>query len=379
MAKLKSILSIPFLLIIIPFYTSFGQQQLSDRAVVSLLTCDSGAELYSLYGHTALRINDSENGIDLVYNYGYFDFNTPNFYMKFVKGNLQYFAASDSYEDFLAGYVYEQRGVYEQRLNLSAGQKQHIYDDLNAVLASSERFYTYKFIDKNCTTMVADVINRNISEPLSTDINVSGQSYRKILYTYQRPYFYENLGINIMFGSKTDRQFDHLFLPLQLLEGVRISRNNGKALSDSVQTLNINSGVKNTASLWNNCYTYCGIFLLFALIRNRTIQLSFLVMSALLGIFVMVSGFVSLHQELVQNLNVLMFNPLLLLLVYFVLRKKQKYVLWISYVCGGMLVVYSILLVPKVHFLLFVPMILTHGILLFSIMKNQRARVASGQ
>jgi hypothetical protein len=111
-----------------PICQNFSQTKiLSKKSEISLLTCDSGDQLYSLFGHTALRVKDTENAIDAVYNYGYFDFRTPNFYMKFVKGDLQYFVAVDNFDAFLAQYVYEQRGVYEQKLNLSLNQKQKIF------------------------------------------------------------------------------------------------------------------------------------------------------------------------------------------------------------------------------------------------------------
>ncbi|MDD2584789.1 MAG: DUF4105 domain-containing protein [Bacteroidales bacterium] len=65
--------------------------QTNDQAVyqsivypkISLLTCDSGNELYSTFGHSALRVYYPESGKDIVFNFGLFDFNTPYFYTKF--------------------------------------------------------------------------------------------------------------------------------------------------------------------------------------------------------------------------------------------------------------------------------------------------------
>ena len=88
-----------------PFYSAYARRQLSENAQISVLTCDTGNELYSLFGHTAIRINDPANGIDVVFNYGMFDFRTPNFYLKFIKGDLQYFVSTSSFEDFYADYL----------------------------------------------------------------------------------------------------------------------------------------------------------------------------------------------------------------------------------------------------------------------------------
>src|SRR4030095_84801 len=126
-------------------FNSFGQQKtLSKDAFISILSCDSGSELYSLFGHTGIRVSDPANFIDVVYNYGAFDFSTPNFYLKFTKGDLQYFITTNTYDEFLYEYRYLQRGVYEQKLNLSPVQKQSIANELQLSLLPENRFYTYK-------------------------------------------------------------------------------------------------------------------------------------------------------------------------------------------------------------------------------------------
>lgn len=81
-------------------------QQDSNGLQISLLTCSPGAELYSVFGHNALRIVDSAAGTDIVYNYGTFDFNDPDFYTKFIRGKLRYFVSQVSYSDFLFEYQY---------------------------------------------------------------------------------------------------------------------------------------------------------------------------------------------------------------------------------------------------------------------------------
>ncbi len=353
-------------------FIGFSQNRLvSENTEISLITCDSGTELYSLFGHTALRVKDVTYGIDDVYNYGYFDFRTPNFYLKFVKGDLQYFAAADRFDNFMAEYVYDQRGVYEQKLNLTLEQKQKIVDNLNDDLSSDKKFYTYKFIDKNCTTMVADIINENISDKLSLKINDAGKTDRTILYKYLKTHFYANLGICIMFGAKTDRKFDHAFLPLQLLESVSKTKNNGQPLTRETKTLNIQSA-ETQQSIWDNWYSYILVFLIIALVNKRIVSLTYLTFSAVLGIFLIWVGSYSLHKELLLNYNILLFNPVLLLLTAFVLKKNYKWALRLAYACLGLLLVYVIVMFNKVHFLLFIPMIATTTIILIRVVKQTR-------
>ncbi len=376
--KLKSILFLGMLLLLFPFSKINAQHLvLSDKAEISILTCDSGNELYSLFGHTALRIKDELNAVDAVYNYGYFDFRTPNFYLKFVKGDLQYFVAIDNFNDFLAEYVYEQRGVFEQKLNLTPLQKQKIFDDLTAVLTSENRFYTYKFIDRNCTSMVVDVINKNINSPISNNVKDSDKTNRTILYGYLSSHFYENLGINIMFGAKTDRKFDKIYLPLQLMESLTMSKNNKLPISNDTKILNINSAAKLPFSIWNNSYSYLLVFVLIILLNIKSVNIIYFIVNGLLGIFLFWAGFYSLHEELSLNYNILLFNPLLLLLVFFIAKNNFRLVLKIAYLYCFFILIYIVLMADKPHFLLFSPIIATNLILLARIILANRKKLAN--
>src|SRR5689334_11939395 len=78
---------------------------------ISLLTCGQGEEIYTTFGHTALRITDKKNNTDLVYNYGTFDFDAPNFIYNFVKGKLNYFVSVSTFDEFMYEYYMEKRNV----------------------------------------------------------------------------------------------------------------------------------------------------------------------------------------------------------------------------------------------------------------------------
>lgn len=140
-----------FILLSLFSLPQFQAEELSKNTRVSVLTCGTGNEVYALFGHTAIRITDEATNLDIVYNYGAFDFATPNFVGKFAKGDLQYFATSEAFSDFVLQYQYEQRAIVEQELHMTDAQKQSLFDELNRVLVSNEGTYTYKFIDKNCT------------------------------------------------------------------------------------------------------------------------------------------------------------------------------------------------------------------------------------
>ena len=87
-----------------------ARSQDSCELRISLLTCSPGEELYSTFGHTALRVHNLQTGSDHVYNYGSFEFG-PDFYTKFIRGKLLYFLSVEDFRDFMYQYQMEGRGV----------------------------------------------------------------------------------------------------------------------------------------------------------------------------------------------------------------------------------------------------------------------------
>ena len=344
---------------------------LSPKATVSVLTCATGNESYSLFGHTAVRISDSTQGLDVVYNYGAFDFSTPNFVAKFAKGDLQYFVVADSFSEFIGRYQYEGRSVYEQKLRLSLPLKQQLFDQLNKTLQSEERFYTYKFIDRNCTTMVVDLLNQTIGTTAITKKDATEKTYREVLFPYFKNHFYEQLGTSIIFGTKVDQKATTLFLPFDLLESLKITKYKNEPLSEPVVSL-LTVALTTPHSWWNNAYTYGAFLLLLVFWKKRSVGLLFLTVMGILGLFFLFMGWYSLHPELANNYNVLLFNPTLLVLVFFVLQKNIKAIKWLSYVNWGCFLLYTIVLINKAPFWFLLPLIGVTSLVVYRINKENR-------
>ncbi|OIQ21453.1 MAG: hypothetical protein BM557_04155 [Flavobacterium sp. MedPE-SWcel] len=360
-------LTIVFVLLLSLFISPkiYAQIPLSEKAKITLLTCEAGEELYSVFGHTAIRVSDPSRGMDVVYNFGSFDFNTPNFYMKFVEGDLQYFVSIGSYSDFLREYQYYDRTVYEQELILKQVQKQAISDELSDILLSDKRFYRYKFIDRNCTTMVADVITDNIDGEISLETAKKGETNRAILYSYLNNHFYERLGINLVFGYKTDKVADKLFLPLELKEGVSNTSINNTLLAKPAVIINQGSEKQQRKTLWDSIYSFAiAIGLLIYFTKNKTVLLSYIIISGLAGIFFSMIGFYSLHQELSINYNILLINPLFLLLSYFLITKKTKATKVTTYTCMILLAIYIIFMLNKPHMVIIFPLVILNLLIL---------------
>ena len=264
---------------------SFSQNPiLSKNSHVSILTCDTGNESYSLFGHTALRIWDTDNNLDIVYNYGAFDFNTPNFVAKFTKGDLLYFAVTHPYNNFISQYVYENRSVYEQELQLELEIKQQLFNNLNTALASGDSYYTYKFIDKNCTSMIVDIVNKTLGSQVITKKTDTDLTYRSILYPYFDHHFYEKLGTSIIFGTKVDQIGDHIFLPIELMENLKLAKFKDQNLAPNEPKIVLKSNDTTETSWWNNCYSYLIVLVLIMILNKKMVNQIYFIIMGLIGV-----------------------------------------------------------------------------------------------
>ncbi|QHW01133.1 DUF4105 domain-containing protein [Spirosoma endbachense] len=185
-------------------------QPFSPSAQVSLLTFGSGEELYSVFGHTAIRIYDPTQNIDRTYGWGGFRFAENNFYLKFLRGTLPYYI--DAYEMYVMMYAYqaENRTIREQVLNLSPGQKQQLFTVLATNMLPENRTYQYKFFYDNCATRPRDVIAKACGDSLMmpSRSRMTGKSYRDWMNDYLGEKAWAKLGMNLAIGQPADEQTD---------------------------------------------------------------------------------------------------------------------------------------------------------------------------
>lgn len=200
------------------FISTLAHQHISTFAQdtshlrISLLTCTPGDLLYSTYGHSALRVIDSGStagsGIkDVVFNYGTFDFDDPDFYAKFVRGKLQYFVSADRFDDFTAEYRYYNRGVTEQVINLTPAEKTAIKNFLLNNIKEENKYYKYDFLFDNCTTRLRDIIVANKKDkPVFKKVMPEGTRFRQAIHKYldKNDKEWDKLGIDILLGAPTD-------------------------------------------------------------------------------------------------------------------------------------------------------------------------------
>ena len=200
---------------------SLFAQPLSDDARISLITCTPGEELYARYGHTAIRVLDPANDIDIAFNYGIFDFNTEHFYWKFVRGETWYELGAAPYWWFMREYEETRRPVYEQVLNLNTEQREALWQALLTNYQPRNRKYLYNFVFDNCATRPYVLISKVLGDSIVSDYSGStGVTYRRFIRHYTGAMTYSNAGINLLFGPRADQPMNNeqrLFLPEELM------------------------------------------------------------------------------------------------------------------------------------------------------------------
>ena len=212
MAKYK----LGFLLILLSFIgLSPAKAQFWE---VSLLTADPGGELYSSFGHSAIRLREiGPDGRDLVFNFGTFDFDTPNFYGKFATGKLNYMLSVVNYDRFIVEYDHYKRGLREQVLDLNQEQKDFLLQHLDAQYAPERRFYKYDFFYNNCATKIRDAFDIAMGEQLVWSDSVAEEkTFRNLIDEFVVRLPWADFGIDLALGAVIDRpatELEKQFLP----------------------------------------------------------------------------------------------------------------------------------------------------------------------
>lgn len=211
---------------------------------VSVITCWPGQEVYELYGHTALRIRGSERNetpFDSVWNYGVFSYNEPNFVGRFVKGEMMYQVAGYPFSYFMPGYVWSERRVEEQILNLTDAQAANLRHALQVNCLPQNRVYLYDYVRDNCSTRVWDRIDA-AAEGIRIPDGQLYPTYREAMRAYHSHYPWYSLGIDLALGYPIDTAInnaDQLFLPIALHDKLAAAKlPDGRPAVRSVQVLN---------------------------------------------------------------------------------------------------------------------------------------------
>ena len=356
------IYKILFLLIITPVYLIGNNIDFTkniNTTKISILTCDPGNEIYSLFGHSALRIKDTKNQIDMVVNWGLFEFseNQFEFGYDFAKGRLNYFMGLQSMTNFIYEYARSNRGVREQVLNLDEQEKLNLLSIISENYKPENRNYRYEFFYDNCSSRIRDllveVFKKKINFHKSTLADKN--TFREIIHQYLKYDPWLELGIDLVLGKKIDVLVSNnnlMFLPEKvesILDKSQVENESEKKNIILTKSTIVNSNKQERTS--ENIVKYSwGIFfitlILLYLKQSHLIRVwSIMNLSVLgiLGILLIFMWWGTDHQATKMNFNLLWASPLHFILIVNILKKKSG-VFYYWFLVFSLIIIFSTVL-----------------------------------
>lgn len=349
--------------------TAQNVPKLSKDAYVSVLTILPGEPMYTAFGHTAIRVRDDSLGIDAVYNFGTFDFDTDWFYLKFAKGLLDYRLARNRFEDVLSAYTQEGRPIIEQRLAFDEQQRQIMVLKLEDNYLPENRYYRYDFFFDNCSTRPRDVIEYVVGDRVLGTDRAGGSTFRDLIDTYIVPRPWAHFGIDILLGSLTDRPAtdrERLFLPDELMEALDSSSVAGITVATRTDTLFWPRGYDrgNSASqvgrmfgsifgiLFGPLFIFVTLFVLGTAVNFtpmkghiaiRYFDVALFSIAGLMGLVILFVWFGTQHTVTQENWNILWALPTHLFAAVALIRNRRtrftRVYFWVAAIaCTGLLV-----------------------------------------
>lgn len=377
-------------LFLIVMQTGFSQApQLSEKAEISVLTCATGSQLFSSFGHTAIRVQDISLGIDVVYNYGTFDFDKPNFILNFARGKLTYSLSRRRFENFLYDYEYEKRWVKEQILALDTEETNQLFKFLETNYLPENRDYLYDPLFNNCSSITGDIFKNQFNGQIDFK-----ESHLTELYTFRelvRQYIPTNswgaFGIDLAFGGITDKTAtvrEHMFMPYYTMTQLTNTTKAGKPLLKRERIiLNYPEESGNDPDSFVTSPLFWFLFLLaFVLIitwldyrhnsYNKWLDFTLFFISGIAGLLILLLWVATDHVVTTNNFNFLWLMPFNIYVAFTFISKKgfpvwlPKY-LWFALACIGLILIiwiFKIQILSPLNILLMLTLIIRYVFLL---------------
>jgi len=323
----------------------------SDSAVVSLITCSPGEEVYSKFGHTAIRVKDKTKNIDVVFNYGIFSFETEHFYYKFIKGETDYQLGIYETSFFLPEYAARNSMVWEQVLNLTSSEKKNLVATLLENYEPRNRVYRYNFVFDNCSTRPRDKITSSVNGYVRYRKTNEGTTFRRWVGSYVGTDTWLKFGIDLVFGMDADAvasQKNSQFLPEVLMsdfqeaEIVSLDGKVRKLVEKSATVLVDKNNVDTTSSFFDFLLKplMASLFLLVLGIlitlldikyrkHNKVFDSIILFVTGIAGVIAFYLMVFSTHPLVTANLNILWINPLNLIVAFLIWVKPLRKILFV--------------------------------------------------
>ena len=318
----------------------------ADNAKFYVLTCSPGDEAYALYGHTGLRYCNEEKDIDIVFNYGYFDFDSPNFAWRFILGETDYMVGAVPHRLFCQEYINRGSAVFGQMLELTPEQEDELCRLLVENCRPQNRIYRYNYFYNNCTTKIRDMIAL-VADSVVYDAPAQYPTFRHALNAMlgEHPWF--AFGINLLLGADIDRPataYDLHFIPqnyMDALDSCYVINANGEkyhlvepkfvVIPESENNATVNAGNNNFTPFNVALLLLVATFIIMSCeVRKKRTFWAFdvviMTLQGLSGCLLMFLALFSQHPAVGNNWLLLLFNPLALVLmpIYICRIRKHK-------------------------------------------------------
>ncbi len=197
---------------------------------IGVVTMQPGAEYWSRFGHDAILVDDRADdpaNVPMLYNYGYFDFDQPYFLLHFAQGYMSYQLAAVPFQEDLAGYAHEGRGVSLQWLDMTPSQASKLQAYLQWNARPENATYRYDYFTADCATRVRDALDRALDGRLQQQLTAPSQglTYRSEAVRLGAPEPWLGLSMHFALGPFADRplsRWDEAFIPMRLQASLRM-------------------------------------------------------------------------------------------------------------------------------------------------------------
>lgn len=365
-----------------------------DNTQISILTCDPGNEIYSLFGHSGLRIKNSTENIDQVVNWGLFEFSDNQFQFgyDFAKGRLSYYMGIQRTANFLYEYKSSNRKVSEQILNLSKENKTKLIELININSLPENRQYKYEFFYDNCSSRIRDLLDTVFKDEIIWNLNKDDNqfTFREIINKNLQKKPWLGLGINLVLGSPIDVKVNNnnlMFLPNYVEENLDKTSiyKSGRRENIIIQKTNLISGNEKISEITNISFWFWLLFMFTVLLLILKLDRLFKLWSSislfglgLLGVLLLFMWFGTDHQGTKNNFNLLWATPSHWLMLIFILSKKPSVFKSVFSVIS-LLIIFSTILfwfvIPQEFHQAIKPLILQTSIIYFYYYKKNKQQL----
>lgn len=354
--------------------SSFAQKAFSDSLSISLLTCSMGPDSFERFGHSGIRIYDLKTGQDIVFHWGVYNFHTPHFVLKFIKGITDYQIGACYTEYFFEDYRERGLAVTEQKLDLDSTQVQSVLATILENYKPENRKYRYNYFFDNCATRPFHILNNSTNNAISYDTAwVKPITLRDMLQEKTGKNNWLDFGISLAVAQRSDKVAsftEQMFLPSYLSKAIENASINGHKLveGDIIQATEMSDEVKaeidDQPLVFSPMSVMCFVFILVLVLTViqlkkksqslrtviKSIDTILLVATGITGSIIWFLNFFSLHPAVDHNINCLWLLPTNIFFAVLIwLKSPQKVNRIYFFIIFAAIIAYALINIVFVH------------------------------